>query len=759
MPGCFLAAYVIEGNYQATYKQTISDAQTLINSNTNLQLDIYSRDEQRLLTILSDFTLLQAISLAAVYDSQGERLVMRDKNGPSTEDLQPLEAVRADASTVDTVAGAFDAGGAAADAGFWSSLSNSAAPIHFTAAVFSSLNPARRGLTREDFIVSMLQPPSNGSRVVIGYVHARIDRQQLRDAAFTDTGLLLSLYLLVVVLGAAAIFLMLRRATAPLIELICVAREIVIGEQKEKVIIEHGEAYDDIVTVFNNVIDGMTHYQSDIEVRHKLLSIKVDESASQLSQREEELSRATEEISDSKERLHKLAYYDRVTELPNMALFTEQLRVLLQKSERGAGPVVLLSLNLKHFNRINDSMGRRAGDALLVEVARRLTTCLPTHNAGEGPGIDVARLGNDEFSIVLSRLDKPSSAGPVALQLIDALSKPAVIEGQEVVVAPSIGIAVAPDDGSDVEALLRAAVTAMHVAKKSPKGEFVFYRADMDAGDLDEIKLEAELRRAIARDQLLLHYQPQVDTGDGSIRGAEALLRWEHPEYGQVPPFRFIPLAESIGLMDELGAWVLVEACRQMKAFQAEGLELPRMAINVSRLQFGLSFTNRVKEVLQQANLDPSVLELGLSEEILMDNDSDTIRSLRELSDMGVYLSIDNFGTTAAPLSYLSQYPLNELKIDRSFVTDCDTRESNAQLVKAIIAIAKSLELSIVAEGVETQGEYQFLANHGARIMQGYLFSKPVPVDKLIPLLQVPWTYMTQIQRLAMINERSDIEA
>jgi EAL domain-containing protein (putative c-di-GMP-specific phosphodiesterase class I) len=277
----------------------------------------------------------------------------------------------------------------------------------------------------------------------------------------------------------------------------------------------------------------------------------------------------------------------------------------------------------------------------------------------------------------------------------------------------------------------------------------------MQATGLDHLKLESDLRKAIDRDELLLHYQPQVDTTNGSIVGAEALLRWEHPEYGLVPPFRFIPLAEEIGLIEELGDWVLVETCRQMKEFREQGLELPRVAINVSVFQFSSLFIERVKEVLAQADLPASMLELGLSEAVLMDNDKSTIEALQELRELGVYLSVDNFGTSYAPLDYLGRCPLDELKIDRSFVVDCDIKEENARLVKAIISLAKSLDLRMVAEGVETEGEYQFLINNGARVMQGYMFSKPVPAEELQRLLVVPWHFMTQIQRIALTRELS----
>ncbi|RLA51484.1 MAG: GGDEF domain-containing protein, partial [Gammaproteobacteria bacterium] len=451
-------------------------------------------------------------------------------------------------------------------------------------------------------------------------------------------------------------------------------------------------------------------------------------------------------------------YYDSLTSLPNRRLFSEQLSLLLDLNERNGKPLALLFINLDNFKRINDSLGHSAGDLLLQDVGKRLVGCLRSsdmlgHYVESGPRIDVSRLGGDEFTVVLNQLDTIDSASVVAQRVIDRLVEPMIIDDHELVVTPSVGIAAAPRDAVDVEGLLRAAGTAMHHAKASARDDFLFYNEDMQSTGLDRLKLESDLRKAIDRDELLLHYQPQVDTANGSIVGVEALLRWEHPEFGLVPPFKFIPLAEEIGLIEEFGDWVLVEVCRQMHEFREQGLELPKVAINVSPLQFNPLFINRVKEVLIQADLPASMLELGLSEGVLMHNDRSTIKSLQELRELGVYLSVDNFGISYAPLSYLGSCPLDELKIGRSFVVDCDLREESGRLVKAIISMANSLNLRIVAEGVETEGEYQFLTSNGARVMQGYLFSKPVPAEELKAQLVVPWHYMTQIQRIALTRE------
>jgi EAL domain-containing protein (putative c-di-GMP-specific phosphodiesterase class I) len=322
-----------------------------------------------------------------------------------------------------------------------------------------------------------------------------------------------------------------------------------------------------------------------------------------------------------------------------------------------------------------------------------------------------------------------------------------IIDGHELVITPSIGIAIAPRDAGDVEGLLKAADTAMYHAKSSGKNSFLYYNSDMDAASVDRLKLETDLRKAIERNELVLHYQPQVDTESGTVIGAEALVRWEHPEQGLVPPFKFIPLAEEMGLIIELGDWVLEEACRQMVELREQGMELPKVAVNVSAMQFTTRFITRVEDVLRETGLDPGSLELELTEGLVMDNSNETIKALNDLKVLGVSLSIDDFGTGYSSLSYLSRFPLDELKIDRSFVIDFDKSDNDASLVIAIIAMAKSMNLRLVAEGVETHEQYHFLTQNGANVIQGYLFSKPVPAQELRPLL-APYHFLNQIQMI-----------
>jgi len=756
--GCVLTGYTAHHEYQADLDQLVQGSLAKVLSRPDLQVDIYHQDEARLVQILGEFLQPATVSVAVAYNSVGEILARRDQANSPPHNLPPFAAVRANIAAVEPGLIGLGPERQPAGTGYWSSLTSGESLIHLTMPVFSPVNPTQKGITTLDFVKALSEPSAQNSLVAIGYIHLGIDREELLQGIHPTVSRVFYSSLILILLGTVAVLLMTRRITEPLSQLAQLADQVASGKLREYVEIEGGKEFKDIATVLNGVIGGVSNYKKEIEVDHKLLTWKVDETASKLSTRDEELHKATDEITETRGQLHQMAYYDSLTSLPNRRLFSEQLSLLLDLNERNGKPLALLFINLDNFKRINDSLGHSAGDLLLQDVGKRLVGCLRSsdmlgHYVESGPRIDVSRLGGDEFTVVLNQLDTIDSASVVAQRVIDRLVEPMIIDDHELVVTPSVGIAAAPRDAVDVEGLLRAAGTAMHHAKASARDDFLFYNEDMQSTGLDRLKLESDLRKAIDRDELLLHYQPQVDTANGSIVGVEALLRWEHPEFGLVPPFKFIPLAEEIGLIEEFGDWVLVEVCRQMHEFREQGLELPKVAINVSPLQFNPLFINRVKEVLIQADLPASMLELGLSEGVLMHNDRSTIKSLQELRELGVYLSVDNFGISYAPLSYLGSCPLDELKIGRSFVVDCDLREESGRLVKAIISMANSLNLRIVAEGVETEGEYQFLTSNGARVMQGYLFSKPVPAEELKAQLVVPWHYMTQIQRIALTRE------
>jgi diguanylate cyclase (GGDEF)-like protein len=749
---CALTGLVAQREYQVALDDQAERAVAQVLSRPDLQLYVYQRDEVELQLVLGGLLKSPTVILALAHDSGGGELARRSRANLPTQNLPPFDALRTNASATQTSLVALDSRQNSIGAGFWTSLFGEKSLIHLTIPVFSSVDPTVKGLTALDFYRAIESADELASVVVIGYVQLGIDRGEVLNSIRPTVGKMLGLSLALLLVCAAVVVLMTRRITKPMAQLTQLADEVASGEMTTRVEIRGGKEFTDIANALRGVVGNASNYKKEIEVDHKLLAMRADEGASELSRRSEELDQAALEITATKTQLQKMAYYDNLTSLPNRRLFTEQLGMLLRLSQRSGKTLALLFLNLDNFKRINESLGHSAGDLLLRETGKRLAQCLRdsdmlAHYVESEQGIEVSRLGGDEFTVVLNQLDDTESAGLVARRLIDRMLQPMTIEGQELVVSPSIGISLAPKDAQDVEGLLKAANTAMHHAKASPAEDFLFYNTAMDAATLDHLKLETDLRKAIEREQLLLHYQPQVDTVTGTVVGAEALLRWEHPEFGLVPPFKFITIAEEIGMMAELGDWVLVEVCRQMSEFMAQNLKLPRVAINISAFQFSPAFVARVKAVLLEAAIPAPMLELGLTEGMLMGNDSLTTECLLELREMGVYLSVDDFGTGCAPLEYLSHYPLDELKIDRSFVHNCDLREDSGRLVSAIIAMASALKLNTVAEGVETEGQLQFLSNNGARIMQGFLLSEPVPAGQLAGLL-VPWHFMEQVQKI-----------
>ena len=741
--GCLIIAYVVTSEYRSSLHTLVERSSATIDSRPHLQMDVYYRDSVALEKTLSDLVgQSPAVAFALALDPEGELLASALQSSGNVSQLPPFSQIRRNASPVDQVL----SDRPVSSPGVKGIIER---VFDLTIPVISLINPTEPDVSRGTFGQAMASADQVESQYVIGYIHVGISRLGLIGTTSSSLAIAASLALTFVILCGLFSFYMTRRVTEPFSRLVRVADDISAGKIDESMKLEGGGELKEIFSLLNMIIGNINTYKTKMDVDHQLLSMKVEERTAQLSKRNEELNKAVKEVTETKDRLRQLAYYDSLTALPNRRLFTEQLDLLLRLSKRNDEMLGLLFLDLDNFKRINDSLGHSAGDLLLREVAKRLSHCvresdIVAHYVEASARIDVSRLGGDEFTVVLNQLDKPESAGHVAQRLIKALIKPMTIEGHELVVTPSIGIAVAPRDGAAVEELLKAADTAMYHAKSSGKNNFLFYNEDMDAAGVERLKLESELRRAIERDELVLHYQPQVDTATGSVVGAEALMRWEHPEQGLLPPFKFIPLAEEMGLISTLGDWCLREACRQMIEFQAKGLDLPKVSVNVSALQFNQAFIGRVSEVLKETALRPSRLELELTEGIMMDDTQATINALNQLKDLGVTLSIDDFGTGYSSLSYLSRFPLDELKIDRSFVIDFDKTEADASLIIAIIAMGRSLKLQLVAEGVETEAQYNFLIRHGAHVIQGYLFSKPVSADELAPML-APGYFKQQI--------------
>ncbi len=434
------------------------------------------------------------------------------------------------------------------------------------------------------------------------------------------------------------------------------------------------------------------------------------------------------DMSDRKraeEQIEFHAYHDVLTKLPNRKLFTDRLTQSLSRARRSGKPVAVMFVDLDHFKSINDTLGHEAGDELLLEMAIRLRANVREDDT-------VARLGGDEFTIILAELRQAEDAVNVAEKIIKAVQEPLTIEGTSIKISASIGISLFPDDGTDAESLLRNADSAMYRAKESGRNNYQLCTDDMRRRAVERLSLEARLRRALTEGQLVLHYQPQVSLTSGMVIGVEALVRWNDPERGLVHPSAFIPLAEESRIILPLGEWVLHEACTQMRAWLDAGLNLPVMAVNLSLRQFQQNdIVDSVRRVLSETGLDAGALELEITETAAMLNAETTVEVLQALRALGVSISIDDFGTGYSSLNYLKRFPITAVKIDRAFIRDLDTSESDAAIVSAVVGIARALKLRVIAEGVETEEQLSFLRRRDCDAAQGYLFSRPVSASAL----------------------------
>lgn len=442
------------------------------------------------------------------------------------------------------------------------------------------------------------------------------------------------------------------------------------------------------------------------------------------------------ERKQAEEKLVHLAHYDALTGLPNRVLFHDRLRQAMAQAQRHNSVAGVMFIDLDRFKIANDTLGHAAGDALLKAVAARLNECLRS-------GDTVARLSGDEFSLILGNLRCNEDASRVARKVLDTLARPFSLQGHDFYVTASVGISMYPADGDSSQELLKNADTAMYRAKDTGRNNFQFYAAEMNTRTLQRLEMENGLRKAVERREFLLHYQPKVDLTDGSITGFEALLRWQRPANEKhenarlVSPAEFVPLLEETGLIVPVGEWLIDAACAQIAEWRRARLELRPIAINLSARQFtDKNLAATIKRALEVHFVESYLLELEITESSLMNNTEDAIATLKYLKALGLHISIDDFGTGYSSLSYLKRFPLDALKVDRSFVRDITTDSDDAAITRAIISMAHSLGLKVIAEGVETEAQLAFLAAHGCEQMQGYYFSKPVPASECAVMLR-----------------------
>jgi diguanylate cyclase (GGDEF)-like protein/PAS domain S-box-containing protein len=444
--------------------------------------------------------------------------------------------------------------------------------------------------------------------------------------------------------------------------------------------------------------------------------------------------------------LSHLAQHDYLTDLPNRMLLSDRLRQAISVARRHKGQLAVLFLDLDRFKHVNDCLGHVVGDELLKEVALRLTH-------GVRGSDTVARQGGDEFIVVLSDVANPESAGTAAAKLLAALTAPYQIGLHSVRAPVSIGVSLYPDDARDAETLLKHADAAMYHAKENGRNNVQFFKQEMAVRAVERQFIEAGLRGAIDRHEFSLHYQPKIDLATHGVVGVEALLRWQHPERGFIPPAQFIPVAEDTGLILPIGLWVLGEACRQARAWLDAGLPAMPMAVNISAIEFrSQDFVENIRATLQQAGLDAHSLELEITESVLMKHAESTVAMLESLKRIGVQLTVDDFGTGYSSLSYLRQFPIDCLKVDRSFVREIAQESDGAVIVRAVISMGNSLNKHVVAEGVETREQLDFLIAAGCEEAQGYYFRQPMAADEFEMLL----TMMSSVAIPPSIPQRGD---
>jgi diguanylate cyclase (GGDEF)-like protein/PAS domain S-box-containing protein len=432
----------------------------------------------------------------------------------------------------------------------------------------------------------------------------------------------------------------------------------------------------------------------------------------------------------TEERIQYLANHDALTALPNRTMFSEMLNFAIHNARRYGRRFAVLFVDLDRFKIINDTLGHEAGDHLLKEIGTRLRQTVRSSDV-------VARLGGDEFVVLVQEVSEPKQAEPVARKILSALVKPVVIHGQEYRITASIGICLYPSDAEDEQALMKNADIAMYRAKEEGKNTYKFYSAESNVHSFERLALETSLRRGLDREEFFLHYQAKLDLHTGSITGVEALVRWQHPEMGMVPPGQFIPLAEETGLIVQIGKWVLRTACVQNMAWQQQGLPPVRMSVNLSARQFAdEDLLADIAAALEQAGMPAELLELELTESMVMQNPERAGKVLAEIKSLGVRLAIDDFGVGYSSLTHLKRFPIDTLKVDRSFIRDIPQDAEDKAITEAIIAMGKSLNLTVVAEGVETLEQQTFLREHACDEMQGYYFSRPVPDRDFAALLR-----------------------
>ena len=565
----------------------------------------------------------------------------------------------------------------------------------------------------------------------IGVVYLRSDMEAVHERLNWFLGivaLVLVASLLVTFLLSAQLQ---RIITDPLLRLSAIARQVSTEKNYAVRVIGNGkDELGNLITDFNTMLDEIQLRDNELRENRLQLEERVTRRTRELEIANQQLELSKEQAESVASRMKYHAHHDALTGLPNRILLNDRITSELAHARRQQTNAALLFLDLDRFKIINDSLGHAIGDQLLRVISRRLDNCVRDEDT-------VARLGGDEFMILLPRISGSADAGRIAKKVIECLVDPISCNGHELHITTSIGISIYPYDGTDAETLIKHADISMYRAKELGRNKAVYYTAEMNAGSRKQLAMETNLRKALEKDQLKLFYQPKIDISSNTIVGVEALLRWEHPTMGFISPLDFIPVAEDTGLIVPIGEWVLHTAFRQLRQWHSAGFTDLTVAVNLSSAQLSRTgFEDVVAQALGESGLDASMTELEITENVAMENIDSAINILDKLKCMGVSVAMDDFGTGYSSLSYLRRLPIDIVKIDKSFVREIPDSAEDVTIAQAIIAMAQSLNLSLVVEGVENVRQLNFFRQQGVNIVQGYLFSKPVEASELLKMLE-----------------------
>ncbi|MGB5541086.1 MAG: EAL domain-containing protein [Gammaproteobacteria bacterium] len=565
----------------------------------------------------------------------------------------------------------------------------------------------------------------------IGVIYLRSDMRAIHDRLVWFLGIIAAVLLVSLLVAYSLSAQMQHIITAPLFRLSTIARRI--STERNYSLRAGGQSSDELgalVLDFNTMLD-------EIQARDEKLKIHQEELEARVAQRTRELERANLELATSKEhaesvakRMQFHAHHDSLTGLPNRVLLNDRIKTELAHARREQSILALLFLDLDRFKVINDSLGHATGDQLLRIISRRIKDCVRE-------GDTVARLGGDEFMVLLPRIASASDAGRIGNKIIESLTEPLSCNGHDLHITTSAGISIYPFDGTDSETLVKNADISMYRAKELGRNKAVYYTAELNAGSRKQLALETNLRKALERNELQLFYQPKIDIIRNTIVGVEALLRWHRPGMGYISPQDFIPIAEESGMIMPIGEWVLHTAFRQLKAWHEAGFTELTMSVNLSSVQLARTgFENTLESALTESGINPALAELEVTENVAMKNMDAAAATLEKFKMMGVTIAMDDFGTGYSSLSYLRRLPIDTVKIDQSFVCEIPDNMEDVLIAQAIIAMANSLNMSLVVEGIETVRQLNFFKQQGCRIVQGYLFSKPVEAGAILEMLR-----------------------